>query len=119
MRKSVLVLGALLAASVAFAAEHPRVFVGLDTKTVTNSWEGYFQDSFEWSAKDHHYKWVAEEAGGSTGRPHSLARFLERGDRCCIALKRVLFLDPSHGVVGERTVPISSRAALRGDDADS
>ncbi|HTP27426.1 MAG TPA: sugar ABC transporter substrate-binding protein [Anaeromyxobacteraceae bacterium] len=64
MRKLLLIFGALLAGSVAFAAESPRVFVGLDTKTVTNSWEGYFQDSFEWFAKDHHYKWVAEEAGG-------------------------------------------------------
>jgi len=42
----------------------PSIFIGLDTKTVTNSWEGYFQDSFEWFAKDHGWKYIADEAGG-------------------------------------------------------
>jgi len=68
MKKAIVVLsGLLLAASVAWAqgaAKRSPVFVGLDTKTVTNAWEGYFQDSFEWYAQDHHDTWVAEEANG-------------------------------------------------------
>ncbi len=67
MRRAFLVTSALLLAGSASAqgtAQQSPIFVGLDTKTVTNAWEGYFQDSFEWYAQDHHLKWVAEEAGG-------------------------------------------------------
>ncbi len=66
MKRALLVVGALLLAGAApdQGAMHAPVFIGLDTKTVTNAWEGYFQDSFEWFAQDHHYKWVAEEAHG-------------------------------------------------------
>jgi ribose transport system substrate-binding protein len=46
------------------AKEKTPVFIGLDTKTVTNSWEGYFQDSFKWFAADHHWKYIADEASG-------------------------------------------------------
>jgi len=66
-RLIVLLSGLLLVASTAaFAVDQKEksVFVGLDTKTVTNSWEGYFQDSFEWFAQDHHWKYMADEAGG-------------------------------------------------------
>ncbi len=50
MKKTLLILCVLpLAGSVAFARDAAKApFLGLDTKTVTNAWEGYFQDSFEW-----------------------------------------------------------------------
>jgi ribose transport system substrate-binding protein len=70
MRRIFMLLPALLmAGSLAFAGgvrerSNPSIFIGLDTKTVTNSWEGYFQDSFEWFAQDHHWKYIADEAGG-------------------------------------------------------
>ncbi len=69
MKRFLVFLSVFLAAgSLAFARgvfERPSpYFIGLDTKTVTNSWEGYFQDSFEWFAQDHHWKYVADEAGG-------------------------------------------------------
>jgi len=39
-------------------------FIGLSTKTVTNPWEAYFQDAFEWYSADMGYKWLAEGANG-------------------------------------------------------
>jgi ribose transport system substrate-binding protein len=39
-------------------------FLGLDTKTVTNAWEDYFQQSFIWWCQDKGYKYLAEEAEG-------------------------------------------------------
>ncbi|HVO21453.1 MAG TPA: sugar ABC transporter substrate-binding protein [Anaeromyxobacter sp.] len=72
MRKALLLAAAaLLAASAPIARGAERAapfFIGLDTKTVTNAWEGYFQDSFEWYAKDHHDRFQAEEAGGDPAR---------------------------------------------------
>ncbi|HVP19662.1 MAG TPA: sugar ABC transporter substrate-binding protein [Spirochaetia bacterium] len=71
MKRLILVFFVLLAAgSVVFARgamERLRpspYFLGLDTKTVTNAWESYFQDSFEWYSEDNHWKWVANEAEG-------------------------------------------------------
>ncbi len=45
------------------AAKAP--FLGLDTKTVTNAWEDYFQQSFIWWCQDNGYKYLAEEAEGN------------------------------------------------------
>ena len=71
MKRFFMVFSLLLAAgSYAFASgamERPKpspYFIGLDTKTVTNSWESYFQDSFEWYSQDNHWKWITNEAGG-------------------------------------------------------
>ncbi len=38
--------------------------IGLSTKEVTNPWEEYFQDSFEWYSADNGYKFFDENANG-------------------------------------------------------
>ncbi|HUI72479.1 MAG TPA: sugar ABC transporter substrate-binding protein [Spirochaetia bacterium] len=69
-RLSIIFVVLLAAGSIAFARgiferqKSSQYFIGLDTKTVTNAWEGYFQDSFEWFSQDHHWKYVADEANG-------------------------------------------------------
>jgi ribose transport system substrate-binding protein len=56
------------------------VFIGLDTKTVTNTWEAYFQDSFEWYSKDMGYKYIANEAGGDPAKQVTQDRqMIQRG----------------------------------------
>jgi ribose transport system substrate-binding protein len=74
VKKSLVVLLALLmVAAFAFGGataekKAPAIkvtpFLGLDTKTVTNAWEDYFQQSFIWWCQDKGYKYLAEEAEG-------------------------------------------------------
>ena len=71
MKRFIVILCVMLAAgSVVFASgvverlKPSPYFLGLDTKTVTNAWESYFQDSFEWYSQDNHWKWITNEAGG-------------------------------------------------------
>lgn len=56
--------GQAQASSSGTASQAKTIFLGISTKTVTNPWEAYFQDSFIWFAKDHHWKYIAEGANG-------------------------------------------------------
>jgi ribose transport system substrate-binding protein len=76
----------LVAASFVFAegqatkTKSKTDFIGLDTKTVTNTWEAYFQDSFEWYSKDMGYKYIANEAGGDPAKQVTQGRqMIQRG----------------------------------------
>ena len=67
----VFVVLAIIAVPLAFskgqsesASTSKGYFIGLSTKTVTNPWEAYFQDAFEWYSSDMGYKWLAEGANG-------------------------------------------------------
>jgi len=46
------------------SSQAKTIFLGISTKTVTNPWEAYFQDSFKWFAGDHGWKFIAEGANG-------------------------------------------------------
>ncbi len=54
----------LLGAALAQGSSSGSIFLGISTKTVTNPWEEYFQDSFKWFAQDHGWKYIAQGANG-------------------------------------------------------
>lgn len=70
MRRLVLYIAAIAAAAFVVVAlaqgagSSNSIFLGISTKTVTNPWEQYFQDSFKWFAQDHNWKFIAEGANG-------------------------------------------------------